>query len=211
MNKPASFFITFEGLDGCGKTLQSKRLHEYLKSADRKVLLLHEPGSTPLGEEISRLVKWHNTTDLSPITELFLFNASRAQLVQDTIKPALAEGSIVIVDRFTDSTLVYQGYGRGLDLELIRQVNDIALQGCQADLSILLDIPLEVANLRRKKTSDRFESEKSAFHRKLRAGYLELAENEPERWMVIDGTLEVDIITSIITEKVTLLLETTEE
>ncbi len=204
-------FITFEGLDGCGKSLQSKRLHEYLEKSGRNSILLHEPGSTPLGEEISQLVKWHNDSKLSPLSELFLFNASRAQLVAGIIKPALADGSIVIVDRFTDSTLVYQGYGRGLDLALIKQVNDIALQGCRPDLSILLDIPLETAESRRKNNSDRFESESSSFHRKIRAGYLELAENEPERWLAIDGTLNIDIITEIITERVSLLLDACEE
>ncbi|MDD4230472.1 MAG: dTMP kinase [Dehalococcoidales bacterium] len=210
MNTP-SLFITFEGLDGCGKSLQAKLLYRHLKKISRKAILLHEPGSTPLGEEISRLVKWGDTTRLSPVTELFLFNASRAQLVSETIKPALAEGTVVIVDRFTDSTLVYQGYGRGLDLDMIRQVNDIALQDCHPDLSILLDTPLEVATGRRKKTSDRFESENDAFHRKIRSGYLDLAESEPERWLVIDGTLEINIITDIIIEKVTLLLETDED
>lgn len=209
MNNP-SLFITLEGLDGCGKSLQTNRLFEFLQKSGREAILLHEPGSTPLGEEISRLVKWHEAEHLSPITELFLFNASRAQLIQDTIKPALAEKKNVIVDRFTDSTLVYQGYGRGLDLEMIRQVNDIALQGCQPDVSILLDIPVEIAATRRKKTSDRFESEDFAFHRKVRSGYLELAENEPERWIVIDGTLETGLITEIITEQVNWLLQSKE-
>ncbi|MDD2252033.1 MAG: dTMP kinase [Dehalococcoidales bacterium] len=206
----SSLFITFEGLDGCGKSLQASRLSEYLQKAGRETILLHEPGSTPLGEEISRLVKWHEAGHLSPITELFLFNASRAQLVQDTIKPALAGKKNVIVDRFTDSTLVYQGYGRGLDLEMIRQVNEIALQGCQPDVSILLDVPIEIAATRRKKTSDRFEAEDISFHRKIRSGYLELAENEPERWLVIDGTLDKGLITEIVTEQVIWLLESKE-
>ena len=204
-------FITFEGIDGSGKSLQSKQLHTYLQNRGEKAILLHEPGSTPLGEEISRIVKWHDSTNLNPISELFLFNASRAQLVKEVIIPALSNGSNVIVDRFTDSTLVYQGYGRGLDLDLVRQVNDIALQGCEPDLSILLDIPLEIAKTRRKATSDRFESENTAFYRKVRSGYLDLAENEPERWMVIDGTLKADIITDIIIERISLLLESPEE
>jgi dTMP kinase len=131
-------------------------------------------------------------------------------LVQDTIKPALAGKKNVIVDRFTDSTLVYQGYGRGLDLEMIRQVNEIALQGCQPDVSILLDVPIEIAATRRKKTSDRFEAEDISFHRKIRSGYLELAENEPERWLVIDGTLDKGLITEIVTEQVIWLLESKE-
>jgi len=204
-------FITFEGIDGSGKSLQSRQLHTYLQNRGEKAILLHEPGSTPLGEEISRIVKWHDSTNLNPISELFLFNASRAQLVKEMIIPALSNGSNVIVDRFTDSTLVYQGYGRGLDLDLVRQVNDIALQGCEPDLSILLDIPPEIAKTRRKATSDHFESENTAFYRKVRTGYLDLAENEPERWMVIDGTLKADIITDIIIERISLLLESPEE
>lgn len=204
-------FISFEGLDGCGKSLQSQRLCRYLQDTGYPAVLLHEPGSTPLGEEISRLLKWSSSIGINPLAELLLFNASRAQLVKEEILPSLEKGLSVIIDRFSDSTLVYQGYGRGLPLDLVREVNEVACQGAVPDISILLDVPVEVSSGRVAPDKDRFESENPGFYQKIRNGYLELAENEPERWLVIDGTLNVDIISQIIQEHVNLLLQASGE
>ena len=206
MKTTVPLLITFEGLDGCGKSLQSERLQQKFRAEDIDSILLHEPGSTPLGEEISRLLKWSGTIKPDPVAELFLFNASRAQLVKDVILPALDNRKTVIVDRFTDSTLAYQGYGRGLDIDMLKQINAIATQDCWPDLAILLDIPPREAAARRKVTEDRFESEAEAFHEKVRRGYLELAEEEPERWLVIDGTLNADLVAEIIWESINVKL-----
>jgi len=204
-NKP--LFISFEGLDGCGKSLQSQLLCRHLEDSGIPAVLLHEPGSTPLGEEIGRLLKWSGSMGISPLAELLLFNASRAQLVQAEILPSLEKGLSVIVDRFSDSTLVYQGYGRGLPLDLVLEVNEIASQGAVPDISILLDVPVEVSAARIAADKDRFESEHPGFYQKIRNGYLEVAENEPERWLVVDGTLNSEIISQIIREHVNLLLQ----
>ncbi len=201
MNKN-SLFIAFEGLDGCGKSLQAQTLYSNLQSRTIPSILLHEPGSTPLGEEINRLLKWSGKIALDPLTELLLFNASRAQLVKEVIIPSLDQGMVVVIDRFTDSTLAYQGYGRELDLEMVTEINNIATRGCQPDYSILLDISPEEALKRQKAGKDRFEAENPAFHRKIRQGYLTIAEEEPERWLVIDATLSKDIISQIIRENV---------
>ncbi len=203
MNDNFSYFITFEGLDGCGKSVQAENLYSRLKEKKIPSLLLHEPGSTPLGEEISKLLKWSDEISLDPLTELFLFNASRAQLVKDVIIPSLRKGMVVIVDRFTDSTLAYQGYGRGIDIEIVEQINSVATRGCHPDLSILLDVPPEEAARRQKPGKDRFEAENAHFYRKVRQGYLQIAEGEPDHWLVIDGTLGVDIVSQIIWESVT--------
>ncbi|MBN1370085.1 MAG: dTMP kinase [Dehalococcoidaceae bacterium] len=204
-------FISFEGLDGCGKSLQSHRLYQHMQDSGIPAVLLHEPGSTPLGEEIGRLLKWSDGIRVSPLAELLLFNASRAQLVKEIILPSLENGLSVIIDRFTDSTLVYQGYGRGLPLELVREVNEIAHQGAVPDLSVLLDVPVEVSAGRIAPARDRFESENPGFYQKIRNGYLEVAENEPERWLVVDGTLNADIISAIIQEHFKLLIQVSGE
>jgi len=211
MNSRKPLFISFEGLDGCGKSLQSQRLCQHLQDSGIAAVLLHEPGSTPLGEEISRLLKWSGPIGISPLAELLLFNASRAQLVREEILPSLEKGLSVIIDRFSDSTLVYQGYGRGLPLELVREVNGIACQGAVPDISILLDVPVEVSAGRIDPDRDRFESENPGFYQKIRNGYLEVAENEPERWLVVDGTLNADIISQIIQEHLNLLLQASGE
>ena len=118
-----SLFITFEGCEGSGKSYQSKTLYNKLQKLAVPSVLIHEPGSTPLGEKITRLLKWAQETDISPLTELLLFNASRSQLITEVIHPALESNEVVICDRYTDSTIVYQGYGRGLDMEIIKHIN----------------------------------------------------------------------------------------
>ncbi len=203
-----ALFITFEGGEGSGKTFQAKALYRKLRQMAVPVLLTHEPGGTELGEKISRLLKWTAEADITPIAELLLFNASRAQLVKEVIQPNLQSGEVVICDRYTDSTISYQSYGRGLDIELVRSVNSTATHGIKPDLTVLMDIPVEEGFSRRpKKRRDRFEQEDIAFHERIREGYLSLADEDPERWLVIDATLSKARIKNIIWKKVSQLLK----
>jgi len=202
-----SLFITFEGGEGCGKSIQTRALHKKLVKLAIPAILTHEPGVTPLGKRLTQCLKWAKNTDISPLTELLLFNASRSQLIDEIIRPALAKGQVVICDRYADSTTAYQGYGRGLDLAMVRAINNTAAQGLKPDLTILLDMPVE-AGLARKgnQKQDRFEQEELAFHRRVREGYLKLATNEPQRWLVIDAGKSKAAIAGIIWQKVSQLL-----
>ena len=168
-----SLFITFEGGEGCGKSSQSKLLYNRLKKLAIPVLLTHEPGVTALGKKITRLLKWSSDTAISPLAELLLFNASRAQLVAEVITPALEKDTVVLCDRYADSTTAYQGYGRGLDMAVVTAVNRIGTQGLLPDLTILLDVPVEEGLARKQdKKPDRFQTENISFHRRVREGYL---------------------------------------
>jgi len=199
------FFITFEGGEGCGKSSQSKLLNSRLKKLAIPALLTYEPGGTDLGKSIKRLVKFSRIS-ISPLSELLLFNASRAQLVKDVIKPALGKGTIVICDRFADSTTAYQGYGRGLDMAIVTATNRTGTQGLTPDLTILLDLPVEVGLARKtKEKPDRFQTQNLDFHRRVREGFLKLAKAEPQRWLVIDGTQSKEVIARIIWQKVSKL------
>jgi dTMP kinase len=202
-----SLFITFEGGEGGGKSVQAKALYRKLAKMAIPVLLTREPGGTPFGRRISRWLKWAKDTNILPLTELMLFNASRAQLVNDVIQPALKSGQVVISDRYADSTTVYQGYGRGLDLAMVKSVNKAVTQGLTPDLTVLLDAPVEVC-FARKGTSkrDRFEQEAIAFHRRVREGYLKLASEKPGRWLVVDASQSKAKIADIIWQKVSQLL-----
>lgn len=203
----APLFITFEGVEGCGKSTQSRLLYRWVQKLAIPALLIHEPGITTLGKKIARLLKWSQDITISPLAELLLFNASRAQLVEEVILPNLKKGVNVICDRYADSTTAYQGYGRGLDLASVKAVNRIATQGLTPDLTIWLNIPV-TGGLSRKKdaTPDRFHKEKINFHKRVRQGYLKLAKAEPERWLVIDGTQSKEEIAGIIWERVSKLL-----
>ncbi|MBN2241003.1 MAG: dTMP kinase [Dehalococcoidales bacterium] len=202
-----SLFITFEGAEGSGKSSQTADLYNWLLEQGIPAVLTHEPGGTDLGEKVTGLLKWARDTAISPLTELMLFNASRSQLVQDVIKPALDSGSVVICDRFFDSTTAYQSYGRGLDLDMVRNVNLTATGGLVPDLTVLLDLSIEDGLARKAGDElDRFELEDLEFHRKIREGYLALAEEEPERWLVIDAMQSRDAIFGIIRERVAALL-----
>ncbi len=184
-----SLFITFEGGEGSGKSTQARALYRRLSQLAIPVTLTHEPGGTPFGQRLRRWLKWSRDTGILPLTELLLFNASRAQLVANVIKPNLSKNCIVICDRYADSTLAYQGYGRGLNIDTIRAINNAATQGLNPDLTILLDIPIEIGFTRKKdKKHDRFEQENLAFHQRVREAYLQLAANEPQRWLVVDAT-----------------------
>jgi dTMP kinase len=169
-------------------------------------LLTHEPGGTILGENICRWLKWKSDSSVSPVTELLLFNASRSHLIETIIRPALAQGKVVVCDRFTDSTLAYQGYGRGLDLEMVRTANRLAGGGLMPDLTILLRVPPEQAMTRRQgEVEDRFEKEVLAFHRRVYEGYMALSLQEPARWLVVDASLEREEVAALIWERVSRL------
>ena len=202
-----SLFITFEGGEGSGKSVQAKALYRRLSKLDIPVVLTCEPGGTPLGKKLSRWLKWTKDTDITPLTELLLFNAARTQSVTEVIMPNLENGRIVISDRYADSTTVYQGYGRGLDLATVKKINEAAIQGMNPDLTVLLDIPVE-AGLARKQAQkqDRFEQEELAFHHRVREGYLKLAASAPKRWLIIDATQSKDKIAEIIWQRVSQLL-----
>jgi dTMP kinase len=202
-----SLFITFEGGEGSGKSVQAKALLRRLSDLAVPVLLTHEPGGTPFGEKLGHWLKWAREAYISPLTELMLFNACRAQLIAEVIQPGLKSGKVLICDRYADSTTVYQGYGRGLELAMVKATNKVATQGLKPDLTVLLDIPVE-AGLARKmaRKQDRFEQESAIFHQKVRAGYLELAAAEPRRWLVVDATQTRQRIADIIWQRVSRLL-----
>ena len=201
-----SLFIIFEGGEGCGKSTQSRVLWRRLRQQNVPVTLTHEPGGTVLSNKIRNMLKRKGESPISSEAELLLFAASRAQLVTEVIQPALREGKIVICDRFSYSTLVYQGYGRGLNLSTIEMVNSLAAQNLQPDVVILLDLPPEQGLARKRNLKDRFELEELSFHRQVRQGYLKLAAADPDRWLVIDATLPKRRISEIIWEKVSQLL-----
>ncbi|MBI4187035.1 MAG: dTMP kinase [Chloroflexi bacterium] len=202
-----SLFITLEGGEGCGKSAQARILSKRLAQLAIPFLLTQEPGGTALGARLRRWLKWTQNETFSPLSELLLFNAARAQLVTEVIQPGLDSGNIVICDRYTDSTIAYQGYGRGLESALVKTINDAATGGLKPDLTVLLDLPAEEGLARKKaRRRDRFEHESIAFHRRVRQGYLKLASAEPERWLVIDATQSKDKIAQIIWHKVSQLL-----
>jgi dTMP kinase len=202
-----SLFITFEGGEGSGKSLQAKELYRRLKKLAIPVVLTHEPGGTPIGRKLGRWLKWAQGEDISPLVELLLFNACRAQSVSEVVRPNLDKGRVVISDRYAESTTVYQGYGRGLELKTVRAVNDTATQGLKPDLIILLDMPVESGLARKKvRDRDRFEREALAFHRRVRRGYLKLAAEEPKRWLVVDAKQPKEKISQIIWQRVSKLL-----
>jgi dTMP kinase len=202
-----ALFITFEGGEGSGKSVQAKALYRRLSRLAIPAILTHEPGVTSLGRKIARWLKWGKDIRISPMAELMLFNASRAQLVSEVIRPGLQGGKVVICDRYADSTTAYQSYGRGLDLEMVRAVNETAIQGMRPDITVLLDMPVE-AGLARKKDEkhDRFEQEDVVFHQKVRQGYLELARAEPDRWLVINAGKSREEIAGTIWQRVRQLL-----
>jgi len=202
-----SLFITFEGVEGSGKSIQAKALYKRLSQVAIPALLIREPGGTPLGDKLGHWLKWTDDKGITPLTELLLFNASRSQLVTEVIRPNLRKGIVIICDRYADSTTAYQGYGRELDMEIVKTINNTATQGLKPDLTILLDIPVE-AGLTRKKDNklDRFEQEDIAFHQRIREGYLRLAAESPQRWLIVDATQSKAKVAQAIWLKVRQLL-----
>lgn len=184
-------FITFEGTEGCGKTTQLVLLAERL---GRKVIMIREPGGTLVGEDIRRVFKGGH--EMSAMTELFLLSASRAQLVQDKIVPALEAGITVLCDRYYDSTLAYQGYGRGLDRTMIQEINEYAIQGVHPDLTLLLRVPLRLSEVRQKVRGpqDRIEKSGSSFFQRVEEGFEDILLGNPDRVKVLDGTKPVDVL-----------------
>ncbi|OGQ52634.1 MAG: dTMP kinase [Deltaproteobacteria bacterium RIFCSPLOWO2_02_56_12] len=190
--------ISFEGGDGSGKTTQLKLLDNYLASRGKLCLSTREPGGTTLGEMIRKILLEAGKVEIAYPTELFLYLADRAQHVHEVIRPALASGRLVLCDRFTDSTLAYQGYGRGVDLDMLRRLNQVASHGITPDVTFLLDCPVEVGLSRTAQRNmnlksggsreDRFEQERADFHERVRRGFLELARAEPQRIYVLDAS-----------------------
>lgn len=198
--------ISFEGPEGGGKSTQAKRLAEHLRALGKTVLTTREPGGTPTGEIIRDLLQ--NDLAKEPLcdaSEALLFCASRAQLCRNVLGPALERGEWIVLDRFTDSTLAYQGYGRGFDVETLRQMNNFATGPVKPALTLLLDLPVETGLGRavaRSGGKDRIESAPLEFHRRLRAGYLELAAREPERFETIDASRSPDEVTAAVFDAV---------
>jgi len=200
-------FITFEGIEGSGKSTQIIMLAEYLKAEGREVTVTREPGGTEIGRAIRQVLLNPGFTKMDYHTEVLLYAADRAQHAAEIIKPSLAEGKIVLSDRYIDSSIAYQHYGRGLPLDLIMNINEQAVQGLKPDLTFLLALPLEIGLKRAtQETSDRIEQESIAFHGRVEAGFRELASKEPQRWHVIDATGTIDEIHQSITEVVNTLL-----
>jgi len=189
-------FITFEGTEGSGKSTQILLLANFLKSRGLRVMLTREPGGTPIGDQVRRILLDPAHTALDPKAELLLYAASRAQHLYEVILPALASGMIVLCDRFSDATLAYQGYGRGLDIEMIRALDRIVCAGTRPDLTLLFDIDaaLGIARAHGRNTSRgleteaRFENEELAFHERVRQGYRTLARQEPDRIRIVDAS-----------------------
>jgi dTMP kinase len=195
-------FITFEGTEGAGKSTQIQLLARRLSEAGEVCRTVREPGGTPISEEIRTLLK-HSPHGgaITPETELLLMNASRAQLVREVIRPALARGEVVLADRFSDSTLAYQGYGRGLDLAAVRQVIEIAVGETRPALTLFLKVPLAVSEQRRSARAlaeaaphDRFESSERAFFERVEHGFEAIAAESPERFRVIDASASIEAV-----------------
>lgn len=192
----AGFFITFEGIDFCGKTTQARRLSSYLRRKGYKVILVREPGGDKIAERIRRILLSKKNTEMTALAELLLYEAARSQLTQRVILPALEEGKVVICDRYSDSSLAYQGYGRGLHKRMIKNLNHVSTLGLLPDLTLLLDVPVAISLKRRKREKrkkDRLERERFEFHQRIREGYLSLARQNRKRIKVVDGTARIDI------------------
>ncbi len=200
------YFITFEGADGCGKSTQMNLLAQYLLKNGYEVVLTREPGGKGLGEKIREILLNYDG-EVSPRCESFLFLADRAQNIDITVNPAINAGKIVLCDRHIDSTVAYQGYGRGLDIEKIVYLNNLAVNGRKPDLTFVYDIDVETSMKRVGTEKDRMESAGKDFHNKVRHGYLELAKQEPDRIKVVDGTNSVEEIHKKTVEIFNLLLD----
>lgn len=191
------FFITFEGIEGSGKTTQAKLLYNHLRKRKLECVLTREPGGTRISEKIRRVILDSKNVGMSPKTELFLYFASRSQHVEEVIRPALSSNRIVISDRFSDATLAYQGAGRNLSMGTVRRLNELATGSLSPDLTFLLDLPVG-EGLSRVRRTDRIELEEEAFHDKVRKEYLNIATQEPERVVVLDGKKDKEKIHSKI-------------
>ena len=206
-------FITFEGPEGSGKTTQARLLADWLRVHGREIALSREPGGTPIGDQIRSVLHDPANTAMDARTEILLYAASRAQHVAERIQPALAEGKIVICDRYADSTLAYQGYGRGLDLGMLQTIMVFATGGLQPDMTIYLDITPKEGLRRRQIGGDewnRLDAEPLRFHERVQAGYRELVRQEPQRWVVVDGARSVEEVHTEVIGAVRARLEAVE-
>ena len=198
-------FITLEGPEGSGKTSQTPLLAEFLTARGLRVVTTREPGGTDIGNQVREVLTRMENTAMQPRTEILLFLAARAQLVEELIRPKLAQGSIVICDRYADSTLAYQGYGHGLDLDLLRMFLNFATGKLWPDLTLLFDIDPEEGLRRRKRSGgewNRLDAYALAFHQRVRDGYRALASQEPQRWVVIDASQSFDQVQAQIRQVV---------
>lgn len=201
-------FITFEGIEGSGKTTQIRLLAEQLQQNNQQVLLTREPGGCQIADQIRGILLHPDNTAMVSRTELLLYAAARAQHIEEVVRPALTAGKVVLCDRFTDATLAYQGDGRGLERSLIIQLNQLAAGDCRPDLTLLFDLPVEIGLGRaRQREADlqdssegRFEREQLDFHQRIRDGYLTLAAAEPQRFRVIDASRSREQMTKEITD-----------
>ena len=198
--------ITFEGPDGSGKSTQITLLANYLRQQGYRVAHMREPGGTRIGEQIREVLHSTENTAMTAIAEVLLYSASRAQLVGEVIRPALDAGEIVLCDRFYDSTLAYQGYGRGLDLDMLHRLTEFATGGLRPDLTIYLDLDPDEGLRRRQQDQgaewNRLDAAALEFHEQVREGYRVLLESEPERWVVVDGSGPVDDVQTAIRKAV---------
>ncbi|MCL5265243.1 MAG: dTMP kinase [Chloroflexi bacterium] len=197
-------FITLEGPEGSGKTTQAQRLYRFLCDSGRQAILMREPGGTALGDKLREIVMFSGDVPISSRAEVLLFAAARAQLVEEVLLPRIREGFIVVCDRYADSTLAYQGYGRGIDRSRLRSVIDFATGGLTPDLTFLFDVPVEIGLSRNRSgqlSADRFEQEDLDFHSRVRQGYLDMARAEAQRWVVINATLPVDAVWERVREE----------
>lgn len=206
-------FITFEGLDGSGKTTQIQLLAAYLREQGYSVLQTREPGGTDIGNQIREVLHALKNEGMHPRTELLLYTASRAQLVAEVIRPRLAAGEIILSDRYIDSTLAYQGYGRGLDLNTLRQILDFATEGLKPDVTVYLDISAEGGLERRQKAAsqgeewNRLDALALEFHQRVHAGYQALIQADPQRWLVVEANGDIEDIQKRIRERLFPLLQ----
>lgn len=189
-------FITLEGPEGSGKSTQIKRLAKRFEDLGYPVITTREPGGTSIGDQIRHVLVRMENKELHPRTEILLFLAARAQLVEQLIKPALQDGKIILCDRYGDSTLAYQGYGHGLDLEKLRQMLDFATDHLKPDLTILLDLDVKMGLMRKKAEDEwnRLDAYEVLFHERVREGYQKLAGEEPERWRIVDASQGIDAV-----------------
>lgn len=188
-------FITLEGPEGSGKSSQIPALAEFLREQGYQVYTTREPGGTTIGDQIRAVLHDLENTSMHPRTEILLFLAARAQHVEEVIRPSLEKGTIVICDRYADSTLAYQGYGHGVDLDMLKKLLDFSTGGLYPDLTILLDIDVEKGLNRRKESGgewNRLDAYTLAFHRRVREGYLTLVANEPQRWRIVDAAQSIE-------------------
>ncbi len=203
-----SLFITFEGPDGSGKSTQIRLTAGYLKSLGHNVICTREPGGTAIGGQIRTVLHDVANTEMAARAEILLYSASRAQLVEQVILPHLKQGGAVVCDRYFDSTYAYQGYGRGLDFDALRMITQFATQSLKPDITIYLDLEVEqglkrkvAANTAGKGEWNRMDRLTLNFYRRVRAGYLEMARAEPERWLVIDAGAPVEVVNQRIRER----------